>query len=110
MAQIKEAADKSQSKALDSSPIIFVYENEGTFRALNFQEAKEYESKIMGEGWKHIDTLNAKVFIANAYLQERKALQNYERAEKLLDSCGWYASGDYSDTAYQALRIAAGLE
>jgi hypothetical protein len=95
---------------LDSSPVIFVYEKDGTFRALNFEEAKEREPQIKVEGWKHIDTLNAKVFIANAYLQERKALQNYERAEKLLDGCGWYASGDYSDTAYQALRIAAGLE
>ena len=38
------------------------------------------------------------------------AQKRYDAAAKLLDKCGFYASGDYSDTAYQALKIAAGIK
>lgn len=41
---------------------------------------------------------------------QAEAQKRYEAAQKLLDECGFYASGDYSDTAYKAIRIAAGLE
>lgn len=40
---------------------------------------------------------------------KEEAQARYDAAVALLDNCGFYASGDYSDVAYQAVKIASGL-
>lgn len=50
--------------------------------------------------------------IANGGYQDKanqEAQARYDAAVALLDNCGFYASGDYSDVAYKAILIASGL-
>lgn len=45
----------------------FVYQKGDDFKALDFEEAKVQETALKADGWKHVATLDAPVFIEYQY-------------------------------------------
>ncbi len=94
----------------ETNPIIFLYQKNGTTKALSFKEAKEDAAKLESDGWAHIATLDAKVFVENAYRQESEAQARYDAARQYMANFPngrAPLAGGYVD---KALRIAAGLD
>jgi hypothetical protein len=102
----------------ETNPIIFVYQKDGATKSLSFKEAKEDAANLKSDGWAHVATLDAKVFVENAYRQESEAQARFDAALGYLstESERWYDSQDNAfypeDTSLikAALKIAAGLD
>ena len=53
--------------------IVFVYLKEGgKAKVLSFEQSKAEHKTLIEDGWKHVDTLNACVFIEYVYKTKNK--------------------------------------
>lgn len=108
------AKDKTSEQAADqyneANPVIFVYQKDGATKALSFHEAKEQAKEIEADGWAHVATLDAKVFVEDSYREAGEAQDRYDAAEKYIEENKGHEWCDYLEAVDQALKIAAGLK